>query len=100
MKDLPKVFASPINKHLNNNDEVSKSTNAYKEQVIDISKKINDIFSSYSYVYKADVIITTNEGKTREKVIAKKDNYLITIDNKKIDIGTIKDIEMVNKKTS
>ncbi len=100
MKDLPKVFASPINKHLNNNDEVSKSTNAYKEQVIDISKKINDIFSSYSYVYKADVIITTNEGETREKVIAKKDNYLITIDNKKIDIGTIKDIEMVNKKTS
>ena len=64
MKDLPKVFASPINKHLNNNDEVSKSTNAYKEQVIDISKKINDIFSSYSYVYKADVIITTNEGET------------------------------------
>ena len=57
-----------------------------------IRQKINEIFASYKYVYKADVIITTKQGEINKTIIGKKDNNLITIDNEFIDINNIKDI--------
>ena len=92
MKDLPKVFANKIYKDNNRDYSVSKN----EEESIDtknINQKINDIFNSYKYVYKADVIITTNEGESIKRIIGKKDNNLITFDNELINIDTIKDIK-------
>lgn len=101
MKDLPKVFANPIDKDLNNNDSVSKSEDLeINNYVGDVNKQINNIFSSYNYVYKADVIITTSKGNLTKRIIGKKGNNLITFDNELIDISTIKNIRIVDKKTS
>lgn len=103
MKDLPKVFANEIDKKLENNNEyaisenkeIIKKDNEFKGIIKDknINQKINDIFSSYRYVYKADVIITTNEGEIIKKIIGKSNNNLITIDNELINIDNIKDIK-------
>lgn len=98
MKELPRVFRNSINKDISNNKDYSMSKNKEREikeekNNINIYQKIKDIFSSYKYVYKADVVITTNEGVLKKTLIGKKDNNLITIDNELIDISTIKDIK-------
>ncbi len=99
-KELPKVFANKIEKQMNNNKEYSvskneeeKPTNTDTKITKNINQKINDIFSSYKYVYKADVIITTDEGETIKRIIGKNGNNIITIDNELIDINKIKDIK-------
>lgn len=101
-KELPRVFANKINKKIDNNKEYSLSKN--EEKIVNkeeykgisigknINQKINDIFSSYKYVYKADVIITTDNGEITKKIIGKNNNNLITIDNELISIDIIKDI--------
>ena len=102
MKDLPRVFANKIDKEMNNNRTHSVSNNEEKQEEVkeykgirigkNINQKINDIFASPSYVYKADVIITTSEGEFTKRIIGKNGNNLITMDNELISIDNIKDI--------
>lgn len=98
MKELPKVFKNNINKDIHNNREYYVSKNKEKEIInkennINIYQKIKEIFSSYKYVYKADVVITTKDGDVKKTLIGMKDNNLITIDNELIDISIVKDIK-------
>lgn len=107
-KELPKVFANKINKEINNNSmySVNKDNIINKDNVIiddnkiyidSVKQKINNIFSSYRYVYKADVIIKTKNGEIIRKVIGRNGNNLITMDNELIDINNILDIEFREK---
>ena len=79
MNKLPNVFASPINKKLNNYQDLYRSDSATKSyNPKDINKKINEIFGSLNHVYKSRVRIN-----------------LLTIDNKLIKITDILDIEKI-----
>ena len=65
MRELPKVFANKIDKKIENNKSYYISKNEEKEEISNrtykieknINQKINEIFTSPSYVYKADVTI-------------------------------------------
>ena len=109
-KKLPKVFANKIDKELNNNEKVyyekpsdiNKINNENKtgntkikvSEEITINQKINKIFGSSRYVYKADVKIKLKDGSSLEKkVIGRNKNELITMDNELIKISDIDDIE-------
>lgn len=108
-KRVPKVFANKIDKKINNNVDVyysSKGTitkNIEKESYIEhqnsleklsIITKINNIFNSPRYVYKADVNIKLNSGTViNKRIVGKNNNELITIENEKIPIESILDIE-------
>lgn len=97
-KKLPEVFHNSINKKLSNNNDIFYSkddTNMVEEKKDrkNIRKKINDIFSSSDYVYKANVKITTSDNSFETKIIGKNKNYLITMDNTTIPIEDIIDIE-------
>lgn len=100
-KKLPTVFANKIDKKLENNTTVSvtreDTVREEKEPKMvygkNINQKIQDIFSSTKYVYKADVIITLKDKKITKKVVGENANYLITIDNELIPISDIVDIE-------
>lgn len=98
-KKLPKVFQNKIDKDLNNNNKFFYSANNKKEieveteKPIDINKKINEIFSSPTYVYKANVEIKTKSNSYVTKIIGRNKNYLITMDNKTIPISEIIDIK-------
>lgn len=102
-KKLPKVFANKIDKNLDNNKSVFYSNKENLDVVddssrslntaININQKINSIFSSPKYVYKADVNITTKDGVVLKRVIGKNNTHLITIDNELIPISNIIDIE-------
>ena len=101
MKDLPKVFHNKINKKINNNRKVFYSNNTYDESLEINSKsvlqKINDIFISPNYVYKANVEITLKDKKITRRIIGRNKNYIITMDNELIPILDIIDIKSQKK---
>ena len=59
-----------------------------------IRQKINEIFASSSYVYKANVVIKTKDNTINKRIIGRNSKFLITMDNDKIDIDSIIDIEI------
>lgn len=108
-KKLPKVFANTIDKPLENNENVFYSNNqdsvrtSSEEQSQsmglrgeNINQKINSIFSSPRYVYKADVDIKTKSGSFSKRIVGRNSTHLITIDNELISIGDIVDIKFSN----
>lgn len=100
-KKLPKVFANKIDKELKNNKTVYYNKNEERKieekdplsSILTVNQKINQIFSSARYVYKADVVITTKNGKLNKRIIGRNRNELITMDNEVINIDDIIDIE-------
>lgn len=102
MKDLPKVFHNKIDKKFDNNKSVfySSERSNNKEDSIDtrnVLQKINDIFSSPNYVYKANVEITLKDKKITKRIIGRNKNYIITMDNDVIPITDIIDIKSLKK---
>ena len=95
-KILPNIFKGKAPK--NNNQEKSVINNESVEEQKEeksINKQIKDIFTSDSFVYKADTIITLNSGEVIKKtIIGKNNNSLITIDDELIDVRTISKIEL------
>lgn len=104
MKDLPKVFQNNIDKKFNNNSSVYYSSNdnrsSNKEEIKDnrtILQKINEIFSSPNYVYKANVEISLKDKKVTKRIIGRNKDFIITMDNTLIPISDIVDIKSVKK---
>lgn len=101
MKDLPKIYHNKINKKLNNNRNVYYSNNTYdEERSLDsrtILQKINDIFASPNYVYKANVEISLKDKKVTKRIIGRNKDYIITMDNDLIPIKDILDIKSTKK---
>lgn len=101
-KELPKMYQSKINKPVPSIQKVYSTMNAKKEEKtetrtskyssISIDKKIDSIFSSPDYVYKADVTIVTDTEEIKRRIIARNRNNIITIDNEYIPISIIRDI--------
>lgn len=98
-KKLPGIFSNKIDKKLNNNEEYYVSDKDDVKRPIkfsknDIEKKINSIFSSPNYIYRANTIIALNSGEIEKKIIGKNKNALITIDDELIPIDEILDIRL------
>lgn len=105
-KKLPKVYANKIEKEIKNNETVyydrgnqpSQEPTTNKPLVeLTIPQKINKIFGSSRYVYKADVDITLKDGKVSKKVIGRNKYELITMDNELIKIDDILDIQFTEE---
>lgn len=101
MKELPEVFHNKINKKFDNNRSIFYSNNVHNEEKnIDtrtVLQKINEIFSSPNYVYKANVEITLKDKKIKKRIIGRNKNYIITMDNDLIPINDIVDIKSTKK---
>lgn len=105
MKKIPKVFANKVNNKAGNNENVfyseyqkydnSKQSFSHETNSLNknINQKINDIFNSSDYVYKADVEIILNDKTIKRKVIGRNSTNLLTIDNELIPISNIVDIK-------
>jgi len=109
-KKLPSVFANPQEKEFTNNERIyySKESNSLSQTNIhdfdqdraapilenkNIYQKLNDIFNSEKYVYKADVDITTRSGHLKTKIIGQNRTHIITMDNQLISITDLVDIK-------
>ena len=94
MKELPKVYANPMEKDLHNNKEMF-----YSKLLEDrcgtknILKEIDSIFGSKDFVYKSKVEITTKSDVFETEIVGKSGSYLLTMDGEKISIPSILDIK-------
>lgn len=96
----PKVFRNTINKSIKNNENVFYSKNEIKNEIKEsknIIQKINEIFASPNYIYKANVKIKTNDDIITTRIIGRNKDYIITMDNKLIPIKNIIDIKSQKK---
>jgi len=95
-KDLPNVFVNPLEKNINNTQEVFYSENKKEDRGINVESiltKINRIFNSPHHVYKSKVKITTNKGELVKEIVGKSNGDLLTIEGDHIKIIDILDIE-------
>ena len=101
-KELPKMYQTKINKTVPSIQKVYSTINMPNEDrtydrgtrysSISIDKKIDSIFNSPDYVYKADVTIVTDTEELKRRIVARNRNNIITIDNEFIPISIIRDI--------
>ena len=106
-KELPRMYQTRINKTVPSIQKVYSTLDSRTESresreersipstrysSISIEKKIDNIFNSPDYVYKADVTIVTDNDTIKRRVIARNRNNIITIDNEFIPISIIRDI--------
>ncbi len=95
-KKLPNVFVNKIDREINNTQKLYYSDlRGERKEPVNVMKKINDIFSSIHHVYKSHVRITTNNDVIDTFIVGKSNIYLLTLDNKKIRIPDIIDIEKI-----
>lgn len=94
MKNLPKVYVSPIDKNLQNNKQLfySKLTEE-SPNTKSILQKINDIFHSRNFVYKKDVLVTTKNGSKVIPLVGRTNDALLSLDKEKILISDILEIK-------
>lgn len=108
-KKLPSVYANKIDGKVSNNKRVAYSKNGELEHEVslqstsqerkfsfepekNINQKLNSIFNSPKYVYKADVTIVTKDETIQRKIIGQNSTHLITLENELIPISEIIDI--------
>lgn len=104
-KKLPGVFPGKVKKDSGNNKKVfySNKENSDKEDVVEevsdksINQKINAIFNSPSYIYKADVEIKLKNETVNKRVVGRNSTHLITMENELIPISEILDIKKVDQ---
>ena len=103
MEKKPSVYVNKIDKKLNNNEKVYFSNNDNKQIQAStrgnsktVDQQIKEIFSSGTYIYKADVEIVTKENTLTKKLIGKNNKYLITMENELIPIEDILEIRSKN----
>lgn len=84
-----KMYSTMYNtdRKISNNNIFINNKNNYT-----VEQKIYNIFNSPNYIYKIDVTIVTDKGKTNKRIVGKTKTNLITMDNEYIPINTIRDI--------
>jgi len=92
MKELPKVFANTIEKHINNSQERA----IVKEEEEGIN--LNDILSNDKYSFNHEYKIELKDGSiVEDSIIQVLDNRVLTIDNGWIGKDSIKSIIEIKK---
>lgn len=96
-KDLPSVYSNPIDKDIkNNSDYFYGKANLDVKSPRDIESSVNNIFKSKNFVYKRKVRITTFDGSDEVFLVGRNNSSLLTLDNKRIPIVNITDIEILD----
>lgn len=93
--EKPRVFANPINKKIDNVQELFQSNKDRGVNPVDVNKKINEIFASRNHVYKSKVKITLKDKVIDTDIVGKTNINLLTLDGSLIRITDIVDIERI-----
>ena len=97
MKELPRVYANPIDKDIRNNTDIyyGKSEEKRSSKQVNVYEKINGIFASPHHVYKSNVSIYTRNGKINTTIVGKSGNFLLCLNGDRINMLDIIDIERI-----
>ena len=100
-KNLPKMFHNPINRNITNNlgvySTISKDKTPLYQEVkpnrFDIEQKIYHLLKDKTSISGVNVVISTNRGIFKRKMIGYIKNNIVTIDNEHFSIEEIMDIK-------
>ena len=97
-KDLPSVFSNPIEKEIKNNKEYYYGSLKNEPEVRNknIMQEINNIFASKDFVYKKKIRVTTTNENLDVTIVGRNATSILTLDNKRIPISDITDIQILN----
>ena len=104
-KKIPKVLANKIEKKAGNNEDIyyshedktdERKSSFTKIKGKNINQKLNEIFNSANYIYKADVRLVLKDKTINKRIVGRNATHLITIDNELIPLTDIIDIEKAN----
>ncbi len=105
--NLPKVFKNTITKDSDNNQKIyysfidkekkSKKTKMSMEdfQNLDTDAKIKYIMRTPKYIFNINLEIITKYETLQTQIIGRKDNYIVTKDNRLLPINDIEDIKVL-----
>ena len=96
-KDLPSVYANPIDKEIRNNNDIyfGKPNEVRSANKVNVYEKINQIFASPHHVYKSNVSIHTRNGEIKTTIVGKSGNFLLCLNGDRINMLDIVDIERI-----
>lgn len=94
-KNLPKVFAVPIERQIKNNKDIFISSKSEDRGTIINKNEINKIFNSKTHVYKTKVKIKTTSSEREVEVVGINNDNLLTLDGKSINMNDIIEIKKV-----
>ena len=87
---LPNVYANPIEKQLNNNSNYFRSTDNVTVDLYNLKV----LFDRNGFGDRINVEIKSREGLRTEKLVLCKNDYFVTIDNRKIYFDDIIDYKI------
>lgn len=87
---LPKVYANKIEKNFSNNSDYYRSDDRTKVDLYDIRR----VFDKNGFVDRLVVEIKTKDGWSLEKFVLLKNDYFVTVGNKKIYFDEILDYKI------
>lgn len=96
-KNLPNVYAVPIEKKITNNKETymsSMSDERTSENLIS-KEEIDKLFNAKDHVYKTKTKIKTKNKEIEVEIVGKTNDALLTLSGKKIKIEDIEEIKKV-----
>ncbi|MBR6820864.1 MAG: hypothetical protein IKM55_01420 [Bacilli bacterium] len=82
---LPSVYANVVGKQINNNSNYYRSRD---DVSVDLSN-LKALFDRNGFGDRINVEIKTSDGVRLEKLVLCKNNYFVTIDNRKIYFDSI-----------
>ena len=94
-KNLPKVFAVPIDKKLVNNKDIFISNNEEVRGDVINKNEINKIFNSKNHVYKTKIHVITTSGPKEVDAVGLNGDNILTLNGESIPIDDILEIKKV-----
>lgn len=97
MKDLPRVYANPINNDINHNRTFSYGkleTEKFSRDADYVEGKLSKLFKSDRNIYSIDCLIKFATNEERYTIIGRTNNNLVTKNQKLIPIREIYDIDL------
>ena len=98
MNKLPNIYKGNCSKSTNKKVYYSKEGDNVINKVIsknkDVGSKIEDLFRNSNMNYTNEVRVILKDRVVTTRFIKKIDNYILTIDNEKINYNDILDIEV------
>lgn len=97
MDKLPKVFQNPFDHNLDNDQRCYVSfneNNIVTRKNVSI-EDIDEILNDKHHIFKPSVKLTTDGGVVNCKIVSRTKTDILTMDNKKISISSIKSIEII-----
>ena len=97
MKDLPKVFANPIDRNISNNKNVAYGKlreDRSSRNESEVLNKINKLFKSDDTIYSIDCLVKFESHEEKHTIIGKTNNNLVTKTQRLIPIKDVYDINL------